>query len=130
MRVLLDTHTLMWAAIGDRHLSPAARQALEQADERWVSVASLWDIAIKLTNGGIELSISLAEFLDLVFRDLDLRELGVTREHVLSLQKLPFVANHRDPFDRILVAQARAEGLVLLTSDRRIRQQYEVETVW
>jgi PIN domain nuclease of toxin-antitoxin system len=115
MRVLLDTHVFLWAASDSRKLKPAARDALRQASEIYVSAASIWEVAIKRRLGKIaadpgELAAAIepSGFLPL----------PITPRHAALVEKLP--DHHRDPFDRILVAQALAEPLHLITADRAL----------
>ncbi|CAN7608988.1 type II toxin-antitoxin system VapC family toxin [Bosea sp. LjRoot237] len=112
---LLDTHLILWSASEPERLSPAAAQIIE--DEATIlafSVVSLWEIAIK---NGLRRSDFLVN-LRRLRRNLlegDLREISVLSEHALALEALPI--HHKDPFDRMLVAQAVAEGMTLLTGD-------------
>lgn len=115
MRLLLDTHILLWLMANDRRLTQAARGTMQRAAEVYVSTASIWEIAIKWQLGKIE------EDPELVTSRLEpagLRELAVTNAHALATARLPLL--HRDPFDRLLVAQAEAEDMRLLTADPRL----------
>lgn len=118
MRYLLDTHLLLWAALDSDRLSPAARAIL--ADHRATlvfSVASLWEVAIEAALGRSDLSVDP----DLLRRGLvqaGYEELAVSGQHAVAVVDLPTL--HKDPFDRMLVAQARVEGLVLVTSDAAV----------
>lgn len=124
MRVLLDTHALVWWLTDDRKLSRTARDLI-QNEEVSVSVVSLWEIEIKRALGRIEGSVQ-SIFQEVAgtegFTLLDLRP-----AHVLGLAELP--VHHRDPFDRMLVAQARQEQAVLISRDEAMRL-YEVELRW
>jgi PIN domain nuclease of toxin-antitoxin system len=113
MRLLLDTHVAIWWLDGDRRLSPATRTAIESSAEAYLSVASLWEIVLKQDKGRIDLPAGFAAAL----RD-DFADLPLTADHVLEWRALPSV--HRDPFDRMLVAQALAEGLTIVTADHAI----------
>ena len=118
MRLLLDTHLLLWAAGEPHRLSPSARSLIEDPDNILVfSVVSLWEIAIKR---GLERQDFLVEprVLRRALLDNGYDELVVTGDHALSVEGLPPI--HKDPFDRLLVAQAMAEGITLLTSDDRV----------
>lgn len=115
MRLLLDTHALLWLLIDDRRLGPAAREVVSDPEnEVFVSVASLWEITLKVRIG--KLSADVGEILA-ACRDMGLRRLDISNDHLTSLAKLPLVPEHRDPFDHLLIAQALAEGLVFLSSD-------------
>ena len=110
MRLLLDTHVVIWWDVGAT-MARDARRAIRDADEVYVSAASSWEIAIKTAIGKIQRSRSLAE----VCEQSGFRELPVLMRHADELLTLPHL--HRDPFDRLLVAQAIAEDLVLVTRD-------------
>ena len=110
-RLLLDTHLLLWAVAGPRKLPAAARKRIDEA-EVYVSVASIWEVSIKSALG--KLAADPAELLAEV-EPAGFLLLPVTGEHAAAVAKLPPV--HADPFDRILIAQAKTEPLVLLTND-------------
>ena len=116
MNLLLDTQALLWWKEGSRKLGRLARRAIEsEAATVRVSAASAWEIAIKIRAG----RLTLAEPLHLWMPDRLVQEgflpLGVTVEHAVAVALLP--EHHQDPFDRLLIAQARAEGLTVVTSD-------------
>lgn len=115
MKLLLDTHVLIWWDAGQR-LSAAARAAIRDADEVYVSAASAWEIAIKASLGKIVSSRTVSA----ATAECGFFELPVTFAHAEQLAALP--ALHRDPFDRLLVAQAIAEGLTVVTRDPAITQ--------
>jgi PIN domain nuclease of toxin-antitoxin system len=117
MRLLLDTHILLWAA-EDRNLSRAARSLIEHPEnELLFSAVSLWEIAIKAARGRDDFRIDPRLLRRSLF-DNGYSEIAVTGEHALALSSLPF--SHKDPFDRMLIAQATSEGLTLVTSDPAI----------
>ena len=111
MRVLLDTNALLWLLDGDDRLGPTARRVVTDAERLVVSVVSLWEVAIKVSIGKL---LPIPGFYDTVGRS-GLDRLDITDAHLRTLEALPAV--HRDPFDRLLVGQALAEGLTVLTSD-------------
>jgi len=115
MRLLLDTHVAIWWLSGDRRLSKATRLAIEGATEAFLSAVSLWEIFIKQDTGRLDLPIGFVDAL----RD-DFVELSLTFDHALEGRALPLL--HRDPFDRMLVAQAKVEGLTIVTSDRMLSE--------
>lgn len=118
MRLLLDTHIALWAIADDARLSATARQLIASPDnEIWISVASLWEIAIKYSLGRGDMPVS-SEQSAAYFLEAGYRMLAVRPEHTHALEKLPPL--HADPFDRMLVAQAQTEPLVLLTHDQTI----------
>lgn len=125
MSLLLDTHAFLWWIGDDARLSDAARAAIADPDSLvYVSAASAWEISIKRGLGRIDLRDE--EFFH-GLRESGFTELAITAEHGLAAGALP--PHHRDPFDRMLVAQARVEGLRLVTHDRAV-ETYAVETIW
>ncbi len=115
MKYLLDTHLLLWAAGQPERLSKQARRLLsDPGNELLFSAASLWEIAIKRNLGRADFKVE-PRLLRRGLLDNGYRELAITSAHVLELDALP--AHHKDPFDRILVAQALSEGITLLTVD-------------
>ena len=110
-RILLDTHLLLWAVAEPRKLPPGARKRIEEADI-FVSAASLWEVSIKAALG--KLAADPAELLAEI-EPAGFTLLPITGEHAAAVAKLPAV--HADPFDRMLVAQAKTEPLLLLTND-------------
>lgn len=120
MRLLVDSNAFIWAYARPAELSKPARQALgDAANDRFISMASIWEIAIKQSTGKLELKNHIASAID----DLALEPLSIALTHVTRTRSLPF--HHRDPFDRMLVAQAIEEGLTIVTRDRRL-QRYGV----
>ncbi len=120
MKVLLDTHILIWAARTPERLSGDALTLIEAEDTELVfSVASLWEIVIKAGLGRVDFQFD-ARVLRRALLDNGYTELPVTAEHALAVSTLPNI--HRDPFDRILVAQASVEGTLLLTADSTVSQ--------
>jgi PIN domain nuclease of toxin-antitoxin system len=113
---LLDSHVLLWFIAGDARLSPAARAAVDSADERRLfSIASLWEIAIKVSLGRLELPTPHGPFLRQMLANLEIELLAVSPVHAEAVATLPF--HHRDPFDRLLVAQAMCDGLAIVSQD-------------
>jgi PIN domain nuclease of toxin-antitoxin system len=112
MNVLLDSHLLLWMQNDDRKLSKLARHHIRRANHVYVSAATLWELAIKV--GLNRLKLNLAQ-LDENIDASGLQVLAVARQHGLLVARLP--NHHRDPFDRLLVAQAMEESLTLLTHD-------------
>jgi PIN domain nuclease of toxin-antitoxin system len=127
MHLLLDTHAFIWFFNGDDDLGSTARNLIEDpANTCWLSIASLWEISIKTSIGKLTLQGQLAEVEG--FMEVGaIRLLPISFEHLLQLQHLPF--HHRDPFDRLLIAQAITENLTLLSQDT-VFQQYGVSLVW
>jgi PIN domain nuclease of toxin-antitoxin system len=118
MKLLLDTHLLLWAANEPKRLPKAARTLIEDTEnELLFSAASLWEISIKSSLGRRDFLID-ARLLRRGLLDNGYTELPITSEHAVNLDRL--AGAHKDPFDRILVAQALVEGITLLTNDRRL----------
>ena len=116
MKLLLDTHIFIWWADQPEKLSPAALSALEdEANELLLSVASVWEMQIKIQLGKLKLSLPLKELVNNQQEINDLIVSPVELTHVLALDALPF--HHKDPFDRLLIAQSIAEGLTIVTAD-------------
>jgi PIN domain nuclease of toxin-antitoxin system len=124
VRLLLDTQALLWWRHGDRKLGRRARRAIEvEADAVWVSAASVWEIAIKSRSGKLRLRDPLAAWMPEVLEQRGFEALDVTIAHAIAVASLP--VHHADPFDRLLIAQARMEGLTIVTSDTAFAD-YEV----
>ena len=114
-RLLLDTQALLLALADDPNLTPSARSAIaDPANDVFVSAVSIWEIAIKRALGKLKAPGGIANLVE----ESGFQELVVTSFHAEQAGSLPM--HHRDPFDRMLVAQAQAEGLSIVTSDRRI----------
>jgi PIN domain nuclease of toxin-antitoxin system len=115
-RLLLDSHALLWFVANDPALSTTARKLIETTDDVFVSVASAWEIAIKVQLGKLSLDAPSAEaFFDEQMQANAFTFLPIAPAHVFRAASLPL--HHRDPFDRMLIAQALAESLSLVTRD-------------
>jgi PIN domain nuclease of toxin-antitoxin system len=120
MKLLLDTHLLLWAAGSPDRLPAAARSLLEDPqNEPIFSSASLWEVAIKHGLGRADFRVD-ARLLRRGLLDNGYGELPITSEHAVALDSLPSI--HKDPFDRILIAQSMVEGITLLTADPVVAQ--------
>ncbi len=127
MDLLLDTHTLIWFLNGDKRLSVKAKTIIEDLDNvNFISIASIWEIAIKVSLDKIKLPQGFKYFLELV-EENGFELLPISMEHTVTLSKLKFI--HRDPFDRLLVAQSKNNSLTIITKDENI-QKYDVPTIW
>lgn len=128
MRLLLDTHAFLWWVADVPDLSGKARRTMAAArNECYVSVASCWEIAIKCSLGKLTIAGTLERFLPEQLSTNGFRELPIEVRHAARVARLPF--HHRDPFDRLLVAQALEEELSIVSADP-IFQRYGVKRVW
>jgi PIN domain nuclease of toxin-antitoxin system len=126
MKVLLDTHTFIWALIDEGRLSPRARR-LMGASELWWSVVSLWEAIQKAQLGKLSVPLPAGPFLSGQLISNHVRLLPVSLSHVLRVEELPL--HHRDPFDRLLIAQSIEEGWPIITADPWFAR-YPVEVIW
>jgi PIN domain nuclease of toxin-antitoxin system len=128
VRILLDTHCWLWYLLAPQRLNPAATEVLrEQQNEVYFSAASAWEIVVKFGTGKLSLPAPPTEYIPSRLAELNHQSLPILQNHVLRIEQLP--PHHRDPFDRVLVAQAQEEELQLMTADRVLRA-YEVPIFW
>jgi PIN domain nuclease of toxin-antitoxin system len=128
MKILLDTHAFIWWTIDPVRLGPqASRLCFDPANRLVLSVASVWEMQIKVMLGKLTLHKPLRQMIGDQVQHNDLEILSVNLEHVLRLDSLPSL--HKDPFDRLLVAQTLAEGWDLISHDPVITQ-YPVKVIW
>ena len=124
MHVLLDTHIFIWWLNDDIHLSKKARLLIDEADDIYVSSASIWEAAIKIQLGKLDVDINL---LVSSIASEGFIELPVSVKHAASVLTLPH--HHRDPFDRILIAQAMSEPLRFITADQSLQDYSDLANV-
>lgn len=128
MKLLLDTQAFLWFVTDDARLSAAARTTIEDADnERALSIASVWEMAIKHALGKLQFTEPFPQFVTTQMAANDMALLAIGLEHAIAVASLPM--HHRDPFDRLLIAQALAEKLVMVSSDGAM-DQYGVRRIW
>ena len=128
MKLLLDRHTLLWLVEGSPSLSTTAATALaDPANDLFLSVASVWELAVKIGNKKLTLSDPLDAFVAKWTATYELDLLPIRASHALAVLGLP--DHHKDPFDRILISQARVEGMTLVSADRQIAA-YPVPILW
>jgi PIN domain nuclease of toxin-antitoxin system len=128
MRFLLDTHTLLWCFNGDPSLSSRARKVIEDgSNEILVSAASAWEIATKVRLGKLPTGAAIVGDLEGHLSRLGFEELAVSLSHATRAGMLP--GEHRDPFDRMLIAQAQAEDIPVISNDR-VFDRYYVRRIW
>ena len=128
MRVLLDTHTFLWFITADPKLSSPAQQTLAAgSNQLLMSLASVWEIAIKVGTGRLPISASLDTFIPEQLRSNRIELLPIVMEHTFEVARLPL--HHRDPFDRIIIAQAIREGMPLVSADEAF-DAYPIHRIW
>lgn len=124
MSYLLDTQAFLWFESGDERLSKKARSIIENTGEnKFISIASFWEIAIKVSLGKLQLSKSFQELTELQ----GYNHLPILTTHLNNLSKLDF--HHGDPFDRLIICQAIAEGIKIISADKMF-EKYPVNVIW
>jgi len=127
MKYLIDTHVVLWIAENSVMLSANAKDAiLDENNEKYVSIVSAWEIAIKLGTGRLKLNGGVDEFFRMT-DDNGFFTLSVEREYIRHLERLSDI--HKDPFDRLIVATAMAENMTVITADENIHK-YDVQCLW
>lgn len=128
MRLLLDTHTLLWFFMGNPKLSNKARLLIEEnQNQKLISVASVWEMSIKQSQNKLTLENTAADYIDEKIQVADFELLSINLRHLRLLSTLPF--HHRDPFDRLLIAQAIQENIPVLSKDIAF-DAYPVQRIW
>ena len=128
MKLLLDTSVFLWVLTGEDKLNPRGRELLtSSSSELHFSAVGTWEIAIKFALGALPLPKPPSEFVFHALRSWSIQALSITHEHSLRAGALPL--HHRDPFDRMLIAQALSEQMTLLTADR-VFQKYKVDLIF
>jgi len=127
MNYLLDTHTLIWFLSGDTELSVKARKAIEaESSNIFVSIASIWEIAIKVNLGRLDLKITFNQLRNEIEKN-GFELLPITFNDILSLNELPMI--HRDPFDRIIISQSLSNNFMLISKDKTFKS-YQIKLLW
>ncbi len=128
MKLLLDTHTFMWFIDGSKKLHDYARYLIEdESNERLLSIASLWEMSIKSSLGKLSVTISFLDLVETQVKPNHIVLLPIVPAHLDTLRTLPF--HHRDPFDRLLIAQSMVEGGVVLSRDAAF-DPYPIRRIW
>lgn len=128
MRLLLDTQCWLWWFAQPEKLSETViEQITDEANEIWFSVASVWELGIKVSIGKLPLPEKIDDYISTRMTQLGARSLEITAAHAFQVAALPL--HHRDPFDRMLIAQAQSEEMTLVSADS-IFNQYEVSLLW
>ena len=123
---LMDTHTLLWALFDENSLSENVKKIILDNNDIFVSIASLWEIAIKQSIGKLQINESI-ETIARVCNEEDFYMLSIMPAHLDYLKQLPHI--HGDPFDRLIISQAATEKLVIVTKDSKI-PLYGIKTIW
>jgi PIN domain nuclease of toxin-antitoxin system len=127
MAFLLDSHTFLWFVAADKQLPTSVKDKIEDINQScFLSAASLWEITIKHQIGKLDLDISLTELFDYVDRN-QIEIIPINYEHLLTLSDLP--NHHNDPFDRLIISQAIAEDLIVITRDKLFKK-YKIKQQW
>ena len=128
MRILLDTHTLIWFDAGDSKLSTTARILIEDEDNhKLVSIASIWEMAIKESKGLLNLSVPFEDYIRQILSLEDFNLLNINLDHLNAIVTMP--CHHKDPFDRLLIAQSMVEGIPILSKDSAF-DAYSINRIW
>ncbi len=128
MSFLLDTHALIWAVNEPEKLSPLAAATIKDASNKlYLSIASPWEMGIKLSNGKLKLGIPFRPWIDDAIQRFDLEIIPLTLDAIETQIGLPW--HHRDPFDRCLIAQAMTENIEIISSDTQL-DHYPIKRVW
>jgi len=127
MKALLDTHTFLWAIAEQGKLSRRAQQIYTGPNDLWLSVASMWEILIKVQAGKLPLPEPAGPYLVKKLVQNQIEVLPIALDHVLRVESLPF--HHRDPFDRLVIAQGIVEKWPIITTDPWFAR-YPVEVIW
>jgi PIN domain nuclease of toxin-antitoxin system len=128
MNLLLDTHAFLWFIASDARLSRQAQELIETpANRRLLSMASLWEMAIKVSLGKLTLAQPFDEFIPRQLQLNQIEVLAIELPHVTAVVEMPF--HHRDPFDRLMAAQCRIEGFPIVSSDP-IFDAYSIRRIW
>lgn len=127
MKAILDTHAFLWIIIGDRRTKSHWREIEEdKLNELYLSIASLWEIAIKISIKKLTIPFSMEELIENYIIGGDVRILWISPKHISEVVKLPF--HHRDPFDRMIRAQSIVENIPIVTADPKFKL-YDVDLV-
>lgn len=127
MKAILDTHAFLWALAGDARMSRHAREIFSGSADLLLSIASVWEILIKVQSGKLPFPRPAGPYLLKRMAENRIEALPITLDHLLAMDRLPM--HHRDPFDRMLIAQSLEENLPLVTADH-VFGRYDVKVIW
>lgn len=129
MRLLLDTHTFLWFIEGNPQLNGHARQLIEDIEnERLLSIASLWEMSIKASLGKLKLKLTFPDMVRDHVGGNAMKLLHISPEHLDIVRSLPF--HHKDPFDRLIIAQSRTENIPVLSRDEVFDEYAGIQRIW
>ena len=128
MKLILDTHTFLWFIGGNINLSNTAKNAIEDtSNQRFISIATLWEISIKVSIGKLKIGFAFTELVEQEVYGNAIEILEISSEHLDELVKLPF--HHKDPFDRLIIALSLVEDATLISKDAAF-QSYPIKLLW
>lgn len=127
MKAILDTHAFLWALAGDAKMSRHARDVFAESTDLWLSIASLWEILIKVQSGKLNFPRPAGPYVLSKLVENRIKSLPISIDHLLTLERLPM--HHRDPFDRMLIAQSMEEDCPIITADPLFKQ-YPIRVIW
>ena len=127
MKALLDTHAFLWALAGDARMSRRARETFTGPTGLSLSIANLWEILIKVQSGKLKLPRPAGPYVLKKLAENEIEMLPISIDHMLALERLPM--HHRDPFDRMLIAQSMEEDWPIITADPMFKQ-YPIRVIW
>jgi PIN domain nuclease of toxin-antitoxin system len=127
MKAILDTHAFMWALAGDARMSRHARDVFAGSTDLFLSMASIWEILIKVQSGKLNFPRPAGPYVLSRLAENRIKTLPISIDHLLAIERLPM--HHRDPFDRMLIAQSMEEGWPIITADPKFKQ-YPVQVIW
>ena len=128
MKYLIDTHTFLWIIEDNKNLTEKVRTIyIDNSNEIYLSVASIWEMAIKISLNKLSIRGQLVKFIDRHAIENNIRLLSIQPHHIFSIEKLPF--HHRDPFDRLLLSQCLQEKMHLLSKDKEF-DKYGINRIW
>ncbi len=128
MRYLLDTHTFLWAIDEDQLLSDNANEIImDKRNDLFLSIASIWEIAIKVSLEKLDITFSFENQIEEILSEYRIDVMSIAISHTKQIIRLPF--HHKDPFDRIIVAQSLVEGMALVSNDK-VLDAYDINRLW
>jgi PIN domain nuclease of toxin-antitoxin system len=127
MKAILDTHAFLWALAGDARMSRRARDVFAGSTDLFLSMASIWEILIKVQSGKLNLPQPAGPYVLSRLAENRIKTLPISIDHLLAIERLP--RHHRDPFDRMLIAQSMEEDWPIITADPKFKQ-YPVQVIW